>query len=53
MSQKLKTFDFEWVEDTSQFNKVFIRSYNEKSEVGWCSVSRKNIRTPWGLTIFT
>ena len=34
MSQKLKTFDFEWVEDTSQFNKVFIRSYNEKSEVG-------------------
>ena len=35
MSQKLKTFDFEWVKDNSQFNKVFIKNYNEKSEVGY------------------
>ena len=35
MSQKLPTFNFEWVEDISQFNKVFIKNYDEKSEVGY------------------
>ena len=35
MSQKLPTYNFEWVEDTLQFNKVFIKNYNEKSEVGY------------------
>ena len=33
MSQKLPTFTFEWIEDTSQFNEVFIKHYDEKSEV--------------------
>ena len=35
MSKKLPTYNFEWDEDTSQFNKVFIKSYYEKSEVGY------------------
>ena len=35
MSQKLPTFNFEWVEDTSQFNEVFIKNYDEKSEAGY------------------
>ena len=33
MSQKLPTFTSEWIEDTSQFNEVFIKHYDEKSEV--------------------
>ena len=35
MSQKLPTFNFKWVEDTSQFNEDFIKNYNEKSEEGY------------------
>ena len=35
MSQNLPAFNFQWVEDTSQFNKVFIKNYDEKSEVGY------------------
>ena len=31
MSQKLPVNDFEWIVDTSQFNEVFIKSYNEES----------------------
>ena len=30
MSQKLPTFNFEWIEDNSQFNEVFIKHYDEK-----------------------
>ena len=33
MSQILPTFNFEWVEDISQFNEVFIKNYGEKSEI--------------------
>ena len=29
MSQKLLMDDFEWVKDTSSFNKDFIKDYNE------------------------
>ena len=32
MSQKLPTFNFKWVEDTSPLNEDFIKNYNEKSE---------------------
>ena len=32
--QKLPTFNFEWVEDTLQFNEVFIKNYTEKNKVG-------------------
>ena len=33
MFQKLSTFSFEWVEDISQFTEVFIKNYDEKSEI--------------------
>ena len=29
MSQKLPVNTFEWIEDTSRFNKDFIKNYNE------------------------
>ena len=32
MSRKLLVIGFEWVEDTSQFNEDFIKSYNEESD---------------------
>ena len=32
MSQKLPTFNFKWVRDTSQFNEDFIKNYDEKSK---------------------
>ena len=35
MPQELPAFNFEWVEDTSQFNNVFINNYVEKNEVGY------------------
>ena len=31
MLQKLPVNNFEWIEDTSQFNKDFVKSYNEES----------------------
>ena len=34
MFQKPPTFNFEWVEDILQFNEVFIKNYDEKSEIG-------------------
>ena len=34
MLQKLPVNGFEWVKDTSQFNKNFIKSYNEGSDEG-------------------
>ena len=35
MSQKLPVKKFEWMEDTSQFNKGFIKNYNEESDEGY------------------
>ena len=35
MSQKLSTFNFEWVEDILQFTELFIKNYDEKREVGY------------------
>ena len=35
MSQKLPGNNFEWIEDTSQFNEDFIKSYNEESDEGY------------------
>ena len=32
MPQKLRVNNFEWIEDASQFNKDFIRNYNEESD---------------------
>ena len=43
MSQKLPTFNFEWVEDILQLTEVFINNYDEKKWIrlyswGWCSI---------------
>ena len=35
MSQKLPAGGFEWVENTSQFNKDFIKSDNEDTDKGY------------------
>ena len=35
MSQKLPVNNFEWIKDTSQFNKDFIKTYNEESDKGY------------------
>ena len=32
MSQKFPVNNFEWLEDASQFNEVFIKDYNEKKD---------------------
>ena len=35
MMQKLPTFNFKCVEDTSQFNQGFIMNYDKKTEVSY------------------
>ena len=35
MSQKLTVSNFEWINDTSQFNEDFIKQYNEESDEGY------------------
>ena len=35
MSQKLPVNDFEWVEDLSEFDESFIKSYNKKNKEGY------------------
>ena len=35
MSQKLPVNNFEWIEDTSQFNEDFIKSYSKESNEGY------------------
>ena len=35
MSQKLHVNGFNWVENTSQFNKDFIKSYDKSSDEGY------------------
>ena len=35
MQQKLPVNNFEWIEDTSQFNEDFIKSYNEHNDEGY------------------
>ena len=34
MPQKLPVNNFEWIKDTSQFNKDFLKKYNEESDDG-------------------
>ena len=34
MSQKPPVNNFEWIQDTSQFNEHLMKSYNEKSDKG-------------------
>ena len=35
MSQKLPVNNFEWIEDTSQFNEDFLKNYNKESDEGY------------------
>ena len=35
MSQKLPINNFEWIEDTSQFDEDFIKIYNEEIDEGY------------------
>ena len=35
MLQKPPVNDFEWIKDTSQFNKDFIKTYNEERDKGY------------------
>ena len=35
MSQKFPVNNFKWIEESSQFNKNFIKNYDEKSEEGY------------------
>ena len=35
MSQKLPVNNFEWMKDTSQFKKDFMKNYNEESDEGY------------------
>ena len=39
MLQKLPVNNFEWMKDTSQFDKHFIKDYNEESDNGFFSRS--------------
>ena len=34
MPQKLPVNNFEWIKDTSQFDKDFLKNYNEESDDG-------------------
>ena len=35
MLRKLQVNDFKWVEETSQFNEDFIKSYNDERDEGY------------------
>ena len=35
MLQKLPVNNFEWIKDTSQFNKDFVKNYDEESDEGY------------------
>ena len=35
MSQKLPVSDFKWVEDISEFDESFVKSYNDESDEGY------------------
>ena len=35
MSQKLPVNSFKWVEKLSRFNEIFIKNYNENSDIGY------------------
>ena len=35
MSQNVPVNNFEWIEDTSQFDEDFIKNYNEENDKGY------------------
>ena len=44
MLEKLPINNFEWIEDTSQFNEGFIKNYNEESDKGYFVDTRSLLR---------
>ena len=44
MSEKLPINNFEWIEDTSQFNEGFIKNYNEESDKGYFADTKGLLR---------
>ena len=51
MSQKLPVNNFKWVEDISEFDESFIKSYNEESAEGY--LLEADIQYPESLHDFT
>ena len=49
-SQKLPVDGFKWVEKLSKFNEKFIKSYNEKSDIGY--FLEVDVKYPKELSIF-
>ena len=43
MSKKLPVNNFEWIKDTSQFNKDFIKNCNGESDEGYFIEAMKDI----------
>ena len=57
MSQKLPVNNFEWMEETFQFNEDFIKNYNKESDEGYflevdVQYPKKIHKKLNGLTIF-
>ena len=44
MSQKLPINKFEWIDETSQFNKDFVKNYNEESDE--CNLLKVDVQYP-------
>ena len=45
MSRELPIGEFGWVEETSQFNKDFIKNYNEDRDIGYfIQVDAQNLK---------
>ena len=52
MSQKLPGNNFEWIEETSQFNEPITKRVMKYFFSFFSSIPKKNTRTSHGLTIF-
>ena len=47
MSQKLSVNNFEWIEDTFQFNEYFLKSRKKESDEGYILNVNNVIKTIW------
>ena len=45
MSRKLPVNGFKWVEKISRFNEIFIKNYNENSDIGYFPEVDKTLKT--------
>ena len=51
MSQKLPVDNFEWIEDTFQFNEDVIKSYDEESDEGYSKLMFSILENYMNFTI--